>query len=197
MVAAWAGAVENLEALLVAVRSFADEVFEGFGRDEARAGASHEHAAGGDDLHSENVEVIIFLQAFGFEFFVAAVDKFGRIAEDEVPGLTVLLHLANPAKSVRMHEFNARVVEVRVALGHFDGLFVEVDAGYFRGAGQLGGDGEAAGIAAEVEDLEALGQGTKAPAVIALVAEEARLVAFSEVDFLNHPELLDFDEAHG
>ena len=96
-----------------------------------------------------------------------------------------------------MHEVDADVVEVGVPLGHLDGLLVEVDRGDFRGAGELGGDGEAAGVAAEVEDLEALGEGAEAAAVVALVAEEAGLVAFGEVDLLDHAELLDLHEADG
>ena len=42
VVAAGAGAIEDLEALLVAVRGLADEVLEGLRGDEAGAGAGHE-----------------------------------------------------------------------------------------------------------------------------------------------------------
>ena len=96
-----------------------------------------------------------------------------------------------------MDEVDADVVQVHVPLGHLDGLLIKVDRGDFRGAGQLGGDGEAAGVAAEVEDLEALGEGAEAAAVVALVAEEAGLVAFGEVDLLDHAEFLDLHETDG
>jgi len=197
VIAAGSGAIEDLEALLVAVGGLAHEVLEGFGGDQAGTGAGHEEAAGGDELHGEDVEVVIFLQTLGFELFVAAVDELGRIAEDEVPGAAVLLHLADPGERVGVHEVDADVVEVGVPLGHLDGLLVEVDRGDLGGAGELGGDGEAAGVAAEVEDLEALGEGAEAAAVVALVAEEAGLMAFGEVDLLDHAELLDLHEADG
>jgi hypothetical protein len=61
----------------------------------------------------------------------------------------------------------------------------------------LGGDGEAARIAAQVEDLEAFGQGAETAAVVALVAEETGLVAFGEIDLLGHAELLDLHETDG
>ena len=96
-----------------------------------------------------------------------------------------------------MHEVDADVVQVHVPLGHLDGLLVQVDASDFGGAGELSGDGEAAGVAAEIEDLESLGEGAEAAAVIALVAEEAGLVAFGEVDLLDHAEFLDLHEADG
>jgi hypothetical protein len=62
---------------------------------------------------------------------------------------------------------------------------------------RLGGDGEAARIAAQVEDLEAFGQGAETAAVVALVAEETGLVAFGEIDLLGHAELLDLHETDG
>ena len=96
-----------------------------------------------------------------------------------------------------MDEVDADVVQVHVPLGHLDGFFIQVDAGDFGGAGEFGGDGETAGVAAEVEDLEALGEGAEAATVVALVAEEAGLVAFREVDLLDHAELLDLHEADG
>ena len=179
------------------MRGLADEVLEGLGRHEAGAGAGHEEAARGDELHGEHVEVVVFLEALGLELDVAAVDELGRVAEDQVPRLAVLLHLADPGEGVGVDELDARVVQVGVPLGHLDGLLVEVDRGDLGGPGELGGDGEPAGVAAQVEHPQALGEGAEAAAVIALVAEEARLVALGEVDLLDHAELLDLHEADG
>ena len=44
VIAAGAGAIEDLEALLVAVRGLADEVLEGLRGDESRAGAGDEES---------------------------------------------------------------------------------------------------------------------------------------------------------
>src|SRR5690349_20212498 len=74
-------------------------------------------------------------------------------------------------------------VEIGVALGEGDGIFVEVDGGDGFGFAQEGGvDAEAAGVGAHVEDFGIFGEVGELQAVVALVAEEAGLVAVGEVD---------------
>ena len=61
VIAAGSGAIENLEALLVAVSGLADEVLEGLGGDEAGARTGHEKTPWGHQLHGEDVEVVVLL----------------------------------------------------------------------------------------------------------------------------------------
>ena len=80
MIAAGAGAIEDLKSLLVAVRGLADELLEGFRGDEARAGAGDEKTPRGHQLHGEDVEVVIFLKSFGLKLFITAVDELRGVA---------------------------------------------------------------------------------------------------------------------
>ena len=47
-------------------------------------------------MKGEDVEVVVFLEAIGDIDVVATFDELRRVAEDDIPGLTVLLHLPYP-----------------------------------------------------------------------------------------------------
>ena len=156
----------------------AGEVLERFGGDQTGTGAGHKEAAWGDELHGKDVEVVVLLEPLGLELDVAAVDELGRVAQDEVPGLAILLHLADPAEGVGVDELQPGLVEVGVPLGLRDRRLVQVHAGNLRGStGDLGVEGKAAGVAAQVEHACVLRKARDPAAVVALVAEEAGLVA--------------------
>lgn len=192
MVGAGAGAVEDLEAAVVFVGGGDDGALEDFGGELAGAGTGDEHAAGGDEIDSEFVEVGVFPHAF---FVFAAVDEFRRIGENKVPGAAVFDHGAHPGEGVGVGELDLRLVEVGVAFGHGDGAFIEVDGLDIGRAGEGGVDGESAVVAAEVEDGAVLGKGAEFFPVVALVAEESGFVAGGEIDFVADAVFEDFDGA--
>ena len=94
-----------------------------------------------------------------------------------------------------MGEFHLRVIEVRIALGHGDGGLIKVHAGDVLGSCKGGGDAEAAGVAAQVEHGPTGRQCAELFPAVPLVAEEAGLVSFAEVDLVAHPVLADFHRA--
>ena len=69
----------------------------------------------------------------------------------------------------------------------------DVDGGDAAGAGERGVDGEAAGVAEEVDDVDAGGEGADGAAVLALVEEEAGLLAVQDVDGEADVVLADLD----
>ena len=60
MIQAGAGALQDLQALAVAMGGFGDKVFELFLGYQARAGAGHEEGTGLSELQGEHVEVVVF-----------------------------------------------------------------------------------------------------------------------------------------
>jgi len=194
VVGARAGAVEDLEAAVLFVGGGDDGALEDIGGELAGARAGDKESAGGDEGNGELVEVGIFAHAF---FVFAAVDELGWIGEDEVPGASVIDHRADPGEGVGVGELDFRLVEVGVAFGHGDGVFVEIDGQHFGGTGEGGVDGEAAVVAAEVEHAAVLGEGAEFPAVVALVAEEPGFVAGGEIDLVADPVFEDFHGADG
>ena len=192
MVGTGARALDDLEASIGPVGGGDDGAFEVVGAELARAGAGDEDAAGLDELQGELVEIGVFRDA---GFVLAAVDEFWRIGDDKIPSASVFDHGADPSKGVGVGELDACRVEIGVALGHFDGGFVEVDSGHIGGSGECGGDGEAARVAAEVEHRTVLGVGREKFAVIALIAEEAGFVAGAEINFVANAVFADFHRA--
>lgn len=196
MIGAGAGGFEELQATTLAMRGLDDDAFEAFLVDHAGAGAGDEEAAGFDEGEADDVEVLVFsVTAVGV---VAVVDEFGRIEEDDIPAVAVALFLTGPGEGVAVDPLDAGLVEVGVALGLFDGVFVEVDAGDLFGAAEdFGAEGEASGIAAEVEQSFAVDEGGEPPTVFALVTEEAGFMAGGEVEFVSDAVFADLDVAHG
>ncbi len=96
------------------------------------------------------------------------------------------MHLAEVGEAVGVDgfkDFAVDFVEIRIALGECDGVFVEIDGGHVCGGAEGGGvDAEAAGVAAEVEDVGAVGELGEVEAIVALVAEESGFVAVGEID---------------
>jgi len=194
VVRAGSGAVEDLEAFVLAVGDGGDELFEGGDVELAGAGAGDEESVGSDELEGEFVEVVIFGVA---DLVLAAVDEFWWVGDDEVPGAAVFEHGAGPGEGVGVGELDADVVEVGVAFCHGDGGFIEVDADDFLRATEGGCDGESAGVGAEIEDGFAVGEGAEFLAVVALVAEESSFVAGGEVDFVADAVFADFHATDG
>ena len=184
VVVAGAGGAEDLDAAVGGAGGAAEDGDEFVEGEEAGAGAGDEKAAGFDAGDGEFVEVEIFGAAFR-EFFLG-VDELGGVEDDDVVLLLILNELAEVGEGVGVggvEGFLVDLVEVGVALGEGDGVFVEVDAGDVVGLAEGGGvDAEAAGVGAEVEDVFAFGEFGEVEAVVALVGEEAGLVAVGEVD---------------
>lgn len=194
MVGAGAGAIDDLEAFVLAMGDVGDDIFEGFGVELTGAGAGDEDAVFGEELEGELVEVVIFCVA-DFVFF--SEDKFRGIDHDEVPFASVFDHGADPSEGVGVGEFNFGLVEVGVSFGHVDGFFIEIDGGDFGCSAEGSGDGEAARVAAEVEDGFSGCHFSEGSAVVALVAEEAGFVTCGEIDFVAQVIFEDFNGAEG
>ena len=99
---------------------------------------------------------------------------------------------AQPVENVSLHEADLRVVQARIAFGDFKDLLVEINPNDLRGAADRhGGDAEAAGIAAQVEDAFASAEFREQFAVVALVNKEAGLVPGARRGMELHAVLVD------
>ena len=96
MVGARPGPAEDLEPAPMAMGCLAHELLELGLADEAGAGAGDKEASGGHEMEREDVEVVVLLQAVGHVLLVTPLDELGRVAQDDVPGRAVALHLAGP-----------------------------------------------------------------------------------------------------
>ena len=91
-----------------------------------------------------------------------------------------------------MHHAQPDAVRVAVFPGERHGILVEVDASDLASpAAQEGIEPEAAGVAAKIEHRTIGAKPGQVAAVVALVAEEARLVAFLEMNPVANPMLVD------
>ena len=96
------------------------------------------------------------------------------------------------AERVGVNHFEPDLVGVAVFARQGDGLLVEVDAGDLpRLAADQGVQAEAAGVAAQVQHGPVGAEPGELAAVVALIAEEARLVPLLEMDAVADPVLGD------
>src|SRR4029077_11820807 len=101
-------------------------------------------------------------------------------------------HLPHVAKRVGMHHAEPDAVGVAVLPGKRHGILVQIHAGDLAGpAAQEGIEPESAGVAAKIKHRAIGAKPGQIAAVVALVAEEARLVAFLEMNPVANPMLVD------
>ncbi len=184
VVGAGAGGAEDLDAFVGGACGAFEEVEEFVHGEEAGAGAGDEEAVGLHAGHGEFVEVEVFSAAFE-EVFLGG-DQFGGIEDDDIVFFFFGDGFAEEGEGIGVDGFEfggGDFVEVGVAFGECDGVFVEVNGGDVLCVAQGGSvEAEAAGVAAEVEQVGARGELGECEAVFALVAEEAGFVAVGEVD---------------
>ena len=103
-------------------------------------------------------------------------------------------HLPHVAESVGVDHAEPDAVGVAVLAGQRHGLLIQVHAGDLaRLAADQGVQAEPAGVAAGIEDRSIRAEPRQVAAVVALIAEEAGLVPFLEVDPVANAVLLDGD----
>ena len=185
MIGTSTSAVDDLEAAFVAVGGAHDDFFKFGDIKQAGAGASDEKAAALEQAECNGVHVIVFVAAELAFFGIAGKNQFWRIEHDGVPLRAILLHLAAPGEGVSMDPVDAGLIQVGILLGLGDGFFIEIDAGDVLAAAEdFGADGEATSVAAQVEHAATFGEMSELESVVALVAEEAGLVAVLEADLV-------------
>src|SRR5436190_668619 len=147
-----AGAVEELKAAAVAVRAFDNEALEFLFTDKTGAGTGNKKTARLHQLNGETIEVLVLFATL-IAFFIPRMDEFGGIEDNGVPLRAVAYHGTGIGEGVGMHPVDAAaLVEIGVCFGLLDGLFVEIHRGDFGSpAGNFGGEGKAACVAAKVE----------------------------------------------
>ena len=92
-----------------------------------------------------------------------------------------------------MHELDAGLIQIGIALGLRDRDFVEINSSHLRGAGgYLGIDGKSSGVTTKIEHSRVPGETGKCLAVFALVAEKSRFMAFGKIHFVTDAMLSDF-----
>lgn len=125
------------------------------------------------------------------------MDQLRWIQYHGIPLLAVFDHLPQPSEGVRVDEVQACLVVVGVLLGLSDGFFIEINSCDVITAGlEFGGQGEAAGVAAEVQH-PTLRPLAKALAVVALITEESGFVARGKVRAIADAVLSETDEGRG
>ena len=190
VIAARSGELEDLHRSPRLPGRPADRFEEGFLVDQAGAGASQKDTARRDSLQGQPVHVAVFLE--GQIDGLAVAGHFGGIEDHHVEAITRGQHIAKPGEDVVLREGDAHLIQVGVLLGQLEGALVEIDADDLLGfAERLGVDGEAAGVAAQVEDAFACTEAGKILAVVALIDEEAGLVLAAGRDAEAHAVLRD------
>ena len=150
-----------------------------------------------DDRHGRLVEPEVALH--GVLDGLGMAGELGRVADHQAELLLVRAEPFEGLEGVGGLEPGGRgVVGDGVFPGQLDGSFGGVDPqGRGRPAVDLGVEREPAGVAEQVEDPPAPGIVGDGPAVVALVEEEAGLLAGQEVDPVGDPVLGDRDRPLG
>ena len=92
-----------------------------------------------------------------------------------------------------MHELDAGLIQIGIALGLRDRDFVEINSSHLRGTGgYLGIDGKSSGVTTKIEHSRVPGETGKCLAVFTLVAEKSRFMAFGKIHFVTDAMLSDF-----
>ena len=193
MVAPGTGSCKELETAIGAVCGFDDNVFKLIETDESGAGAGDEGSSWVQEAHSQLVQVFVF--AIAFKLLFAIFNEFRWIQENDVPFFAVGLHLTGVGVGICVDPvYVTFAVDVGIALGLGDGVFVQIYAGNVGRVSQTGcHDGEATGVAAEIQYAFAFYYVGEAETVVALIAEEAGFVSFGEVNFKVDAVFDDFD----
>ena len=142
-----------------------------------------------DQLHRQDVQVEVLSLAGGD--FLAIEDQLGRVEDDHSVSSAVLRHLPGVAECVGVNHVEPDVVGVAVLASQGHGLLVQVDARDLAGlAADQRVQAKAAGITAQVEHRPPGTKPGELAAVVALIAEEAGLVASVEMDAVADSMLL-------
>ena len=158
---------------------------------QARAGTGQEDAARRDRLQRQPVHVEILLQG---------VDRPPRGRASAWPDRAPPRRSAAPLAIMSRSQGNRSACTKRTrglfslafCRGQREGLLVEIDADHLVGlAERLGVDGEAAGVAAQIEHALAAAERGEALAIVALIEEEAGLVLAAGGDAEPHAMLGD------
>ena len=156
---------------------------------QAGTGAAQQQAVRFDELHREAVEVEV--AARSFVEFGSVANQLGRIENDDIELPAVTDHVAHVWEDVGLDEVRFDGVELRVAAGDLQRMFVEINARDLgRVAEMLGRDREPAGVAAQIEDTLAGGEVGESAAIVSLIAEEAGLVSAEKLDAKLRAEFL-------
>jgi len=148
-----------------------DHFLEEVERHVAAAGEGHHQAARLEQLHGEEVDVLV--AARGAIDLAARLGKRGGVADDEVEAL---VRLADVLEGVGDDEAGLEAVQLVVGARRLDGRRGDVDVLHRRRAARRRVDAERAAVGEEVQRAAAAGQRASERAIVALVEEEAGLL---------------------
>ena len=194
MVGGLAEAFNDLNAPMGIGGGIRDDFLEQVHLHEPGAAEGRKHAAFGQELHGEQVDVLV--AACALLQVVLAFHELGRVEHDEVEGLGLVAALAQVLEHVGFHVRGVRGAEL---VAH-DAVFRELERVLgnvhlvdFGAAAAERVQAESAGIAEAVQHLLALGEFADAASCVALVQIVARLVSVLHVDGEEDAVLVDDD----
>ena len=196
MVESGAADVEEPQVRAQVERHAAEHAEEVVRRHEAGARARQHEPALGDGLEREPVEVGVLRH--GGRESLAVLRPLRGIDDQEVGALRRRgrRERAQRVEHVAVAEVDLHAVRLRVAPADLEGLLVEVHRDHGRRrAARRRGDREAARVRHPVEDAPSLRDAGDQVAMVALVEEEAGLVAAGQVDEIARAALVHLDGA--
>ena len=187
---------EKLQKARVApgiMRRFAEHGEKQLGRHELAAGARDKKAAGLDQLHAAQVQLLI--AAVGVIERFAAFGKGGRIADDETEAPLLVGPCLREVEDVFTDggDFFFDAVQSSVAADERERLLGDVDGGDMLRAVERGVDRKAAGAAAQIQNGSAGAIGADASAVFLLVEEVTGFLPVRDADEHTRVMLADFN----
>jgi hypothetical protein len=158
-----------------------DHLHERRAIEQSGTAAGQQDPTGFDQLDRKTVQVDMLAGSL-FEFGPGS-NEFRRIEDDDVELFVVSSHIAHVGECIRMDISDSNVIDISVFLGHDQGFFVKVDSDNLGGLARFRGrDGEAPGIATNIEHTFPGGMTCQDRAVLALVAEKSGFVSRTEMD---------------
>src|SRR5260370_21526777 len=158
--------------------------------DQSRAGTGQQQPAAGHSLNCQAVHVQVTFQREVQRLAVPSL--LAGVEDHHVETLAGRQDVAQPRKQIRLHETDARLVQVRVLSSEVEGLFVEVHAHNFLSLTEgLGVDRKTTAVTAEVQHALARAESRQGFSVGPLVEEEAGLVLTARGDAETEPMLGD------
>nr|CEH49290.1 hypothetical protein XACLD7_13960006 [Xanthomonas citri pv. citri] len=179
VVRAGTGHFQNLDGAPGEIRGAPQHVQELLLGHQAGTRERGEQAAGLDHAQGQLVHVQILLQRRNH--LLAVAGHLGRVQDHHIELLAAVGRIAQPRKDVGLHELGPHVVELGVALGNGDHVFVDVHAQHFGRTARGGIHRKAAGVAAQVQHALAFDLLAQPLTVVALVGEETGLVRTGRV----------------
>ena len=188
-----AAAFEHRDLATASLGHRGEHLEEVVARDAPRAGTGDEDPPRLEEIDADAVDTVV--GAEGFFNGAAAAGELRRIEDHHPELLAGGGQAVDPPEGVsRLHRDVCRAVEVGVGPGERRRLGAAVDGEHAAGrAGDGAGDGEAAGVAEEIEDTAVAGQERGGTPILTLVEVEAGLLPLRQIDAPGEVALTDED----